>query len=568
LPTAYHKQGANVPNSAISNYKIQDQSINSTWSYYKISWSTNPVVYLGTTYTYPVMLFGTSAHSFKLGDVIMIEQDSGYDPTFSTNAIVIGFVGTTGIVLNIIWSSSIASITVTTGKVYLPATGIFKTGDTYYKVRNIPYNTQNSKTLPCDANVLWYIEDPNYSDFYLSGYYSYGRPNKVDKLYKKIRRPTTIYFSGQYIPETNINDLNNIYDITFETYEQYYGSIQKLHNYNRMLDCYQELKVGRIPISQKIWKDTTGASTISVTNDVLNPIDYYNGEYGIGTNPESFTAYGYRRYFLDANRGVFCRLSADGLTPISEHNFKAHNFFTDQCKLLTSTGLPFHVYTVYDQKFTECIVAFEELAYMQRVDFDPIKIDDGPREEDIFGKFIGVKRSISAKTIAFNEDENSWGTYYSYSPDFMISNNTDIVTFKGGELWKHNENLIYNNFYGVQYTSDIWFVVNGEPSKEKVFQAISFEDADAWDVIAECPNGMRTTLTATDFELIKNMRYAAFLSDINTPNTFNLPNFNARINGQKMQDYVMLVKLKSTKTTFQKLFAVNVLWTPAERSNK
>ena len=571
LPTAYHKQGANVPNSAISNYKIQDQSINKSWSYFAAFPSNQTISYGITTYTNPLELQGTTAHNYNIGDVIMIEQSSGYEPTLSNSATVIAVPNGFQIIVDIIYNSAITPYSKIGGTVYLPATGIFKTGDTYYKLRNIPYDATN--TLPPAATIsnsrkLWYIEDPNYSDFYLSGYYSYGRPNKVDKLYKKIRRPTTIYFSGQYIPETNINDLNNIYDITFETYEQYYGSIQKLHNYNRMLDCYQELKVGRIPISQKIWKDTTGASTISVTNDVLNPIDYYEGEYGIGTNPESFTYYGYRRYFLDANRGVFCRLSSDGLTPISEHNFKAHNFFTDQCKLLTSTGLPFHVYTVYDQKFTECIIAFEELSYMQRVDFDPIKIDDGPQEEDIFGKFIGVKKGIAAKTIAFNEDENSWGTFYSYSPDFMISNNTDIVTFKGGELWKHNENPIYNNFYGVQYTSDIWFIVNGEPSKEKVFQAISFEDADAWDVTAECPNGMRTTLTSADFELIKNMRYAAFLSDINTPNTFNLPNFNPRINGQKMQDYVMLVKLQTSKTTFQKLFAVNVLWTPAERSNK
>lgn len=570
LPTAYHKQGEKLPNSVFPNYKIQNQSVNNSWSYFAAFSSNQTISYGGVSYTNPLELQGTKSHNFNIGDVIMIEQSSGYEPTLSNTAIVIANPNGFQIIVNIPYSAAITPYSKVGGTVYLPATGIFKTGDTYYKLRNIPYDANNVTTPGGISNSrkLWYIEDPNFSDFFLSGYYSYGRPNKVDKLYKKIRRPTTIYFSGQYIPETNINDLNNIYDITFEAYEQYYGSIQKLHNYNRMLDCYQELKVGRIPISQKIWKDTTGASTISVTNDVLNPIDYYEGEYGIGTNPESFTAYGYRRYFLDANRGVFCRLSADGLTPISEHNFKAHNFFTDQCKLLTSTGLPFHVYTVYDQKFTECIVAFEQLAYMQRVDFEPIKIGDIAEEILINGKYIGVKRTIPAKTIAFNEDENSWGTYYSYYPDFMISNNTDIVTFKGGELWKHNENSIYNNFYGVQYTSDIWFIVNGEPSKEKVFQAISFEDADAWDVIAECPNGMRTTLAATDFKLIKNMRYAAFLSDIHTPNTFNLPNFNPRINGQKMQDYVMLVKLQTSKTTFQKLFAVNVLWTPAERSNK
>jgi hypothetical protein len=201
------------------------------------------------------------------------------------------------------------------------------------------------------------------------------------------------------------------------------------------------------------------------------------------------------------------------------------------------------VYTVYDQKFTEVVVAFEDV-------------------------FDDVEQKYTGKTLSFNEDENTWASFYSYKPDYMVSNDTDIITFKNGELWKHNESTVYNNFYGFQYGSEVHFPVNGQPSKEKVFQAISFEDANPWDVIAECPNGMLTTLSSSDFELLRNMRYAYFKNDINTPNTWNQAGFNAIIDGQKMQDYVMLVKLISNNKFFQKLYAVNVLWTPVERSNK
>lgn len=541
LPTRYHEKGSN-PATTISQflsikYKYQNQDTSKTWQYNSIGQKTIG----GINYT---LLQGTTPHKYNVGDCIVIEQDSQYSTIASFNKTVIVLQVPNNLQVVVLWFYDPSYANFPVGKTYFPATGLFSTGDTFYRLRNIPTNlTLPSGGTSSPDSKWWQIEDENFSDFWVSSWYSIGRPNKVDKQFKRIHRPTTIYYSGPYIPETNINDLNNILDTDFETYERSYGSIQKLHNINRMLDCYQELKVGRIPISQKIWKDAAGSPIAALSDNILNPIDYYAGEYGIALNPESFSVYGYRRYFLDANRGVFLRLSNDGLTPISEHNFKAHNFFTDECKYLTGLGLPFHVYTVYDQKFTEVVVAFEDVT-------------------------LPDATLYTGKTLSFNEDENTWASFYSYKPDFMVSNDTDIISFKNGELWKHNENIVYNNFYGTQYQSEVWFPVNGEPSKEKVFQAISFEDADAWDVIAECPNGMITDLNAADFELIKNMRYAPFWNDLNTPNTYNMPTFVPRVDGQKMQDYVMIVKLISNKTTFQKLYAVNVLWTPAERSNK
>jgi len=534
LSTRYHKQGKDTQTTiTIPNYKHQDQDTSKKWQFTSVNFDSNNNVVLTNSLGVP--------HSYAVNDQIVIENNGAYLPGLSTSGVVTQINNNNlQIVTSIQYDASFAN---STGTVYFPATGIFYTGDTYYKMRNIPYSIGggvNSTDL-----AWWQIEDQNFSDFWVSSYYSIGRPNKVDKQFKQIRRPTTIYYTGQFIPETNINDLNNVLDTSFETYERAYGSIQRFYNIDRMLDCYQELKVGRIPISQQIWKDAGGSAVPALSDNVLNKIVYYNGEFGIGKNPESLAVYGYRRYFLDANRGVFLRLSNDGITPISEHNFKAHNFFTDECKTLTALGVPFHVYTVYDQKFTEVVVAFE----------------------DVFDR---TEQKYTGKTLSFNEDENTWATFYSYKPDYMVSNDTDIITFNAGRLWKHNENTVYNNFYGFQYPSKVHFPVNGLPSKEKVFQAISFEDADPWDVVARCPNGMQTFLNVADFdfEQIRNMQYADFKNDINTPNTWNQANFNALIDGQKMQDYVMLVELTSNQTTFQKLYAVNVLWTPVERSNK
>ena len=84
---------------------------------------------------------------------------------------------------------------------------------------------------------------------------------------------------------------------------------------------------------------------------ILSDIVYYQGEYGIGKNPESFAINGNRMYFTDVPRGVVLRLSNDGLTPIS--NFRMYNYFTDVFKRIVSGGGNYKVFGVYDVRFGE-----------------------------------------------------------------------------------------------------------------------------------------------------------------------------------------------------------------------
>ena len=53
------------------------------------------------------------------------------------------------------------------------------------------------------------------------------------------------------------------------------------------------------------------------TDKLLNPIQYYSGDFGIGTCPEIIVSFNYAIYGCDNIRGVVWRLSNDGLTPIS-----------------------------------------------------------------------------------------------------------------------------------------------------------------------------------------------------------------------------------------------------------
>ncbi len=69
--------------------------------------------------------------------------------------------------------------------------GSFRAGDIYDKGRII-------------SSVNYQLEDPNYSDFYVSNYSSNGRTNIFAPQAKQLTLPTDIRFSDTYVPNTNI----------------------------------------------------------------------------------------------------------------------------------------------------------------------------------------------------------------------------------------------------------------------------------------------------------------------------------------------------------------------------
>ncbi len=450
---------------------------------------------------------------------------------------------------NTISGGTINNIPVTT----IPATGTFIGGDTYYRLRDMVFTT-GSKT--------YFIEDASVSDFYQSQVSDIGRPNRFDPDYREVERPSTIYYSELFIPETKINNLNSFYDTNFETYEQKYGSIQKLYNENHRLIVFQELKVGQVPVNQNIVYDNTGAGQIYSVAKVLNDIIYYAGEYGM-TNPEGFAVYGGAKYWPDSNRLVPLRLTNAGIDPISENEskqIKMHTFFTQKFSLYQKTPNAF-IYGVYDQEFKNYVLAFEKLEI--------------PGITTIGGSISGPGFSISGssistsipiapgETLVFDEPANRWRSDFEYLPDFMCPMNEGFVSFKDGALYVHNTNATANNFYGVQYTSQVTTASRQNPSEVKVLLAISEETPDAWSALITNESGQSTNVYASDFELREGLLYSDVYRNENTPNVTD-----PGINGDEMRDTSFLIKLTNTLTRFTKLFAINILYADSPRSNK
>lgn len=429
------------------------------------------------------------------------------------------------------------------GTIYKAATFTITGGDCFRRYQDVPSYKEDVTRSYC------WIESENCSNMFPSKAWNYGRPNRIDPEYRQINRPSTVIYTGAFIPETNINGLSSAFDISFQTYEDKYGGIYKLYNKNHQLTVYQELKVGSLPVGQVVFNGTDGGSVVGQSAEVLPEVmQYYAGEYGIGKNPESHAAYGNVEYFMDVLRGTPVRLSVDGMTPIGDTAFM-HNFFTDQCEMVLTSENKVNIYGVYDTKFNEYVLAFKN--------------------------FTSSWGDFPAKTLGFNEKRNEWSSFYSFAPEGMCMDGINFVSFKNGAIYTHNTNPTQANFYLTQYYPEIWTVMNAAPSNVKVLEAVSFEAADPWEAykssdatfgISGIRNGQLTTLLTADFTEIEGLQYAPVLRDINTPNITApaLPIFE----GDVMRDTVFLCKFKYPATTYTRLFAINFKYIVSNLHNR
>jgi hypothetical protein len=425
-----------------------------------------------------------------------------------------------------------ASSLVNAGTLIKPAQITLRGGDNFRRFCNMPWEFSSVV-----YRLYSYIDNMNASNFFTSNAYNTGRPNSIDPNIVRVTRPSTIPYSDKLIPETFINGLSSTSNNNFETYELPYGGIYNLDATDQRLTMYQELKIASIPVEQSVVNTTQGESIVGQSIDVLSPTAiYYDKDLGIGRHPESFARREQATYGIDVKRGVVWRLSTDGLTPISE--YFQHNFFTDLCKKILLSADKVNIYGVFDVRFNEYVISVSSFTYN------------------------GI--TVPAQTLAFNEKYNVWSTAYSYAPENMVGNGVNIITFKDGALWKHNENALQANFYGVQYKPEIWVICNQTPSEVKVLTAISEETNDAWECYEiSTGNGQLSNLIESDFQEIENLQYAAVLFDANTPNVAN-----PLIEGDTLRDTTFLLKFRYNPTSYNKLFAVNCEYIVSNRHNR
>lgn len=404
------------------------------------------------------------------------------------------------------------------GGVHSVSAGTFRAGDIYDRTRII-------------ASSSYTLEDPNFSDFYVSNFSSNGRPNIAAPQAKQLTLPTDIRFSDTYVPNTNINGLNRFYGDAFETYDRVNGSIQKLAVRDNYLMTFQELKTGYIPIAQSIIEDqgVGNQANVAISNKLLNKIRYFGGDYGIGTNPESFVRFAGTMYFADPNRNEVLRVR-DGLQSVSKLGMDS--YFTSKLSY-TKNITNAKIIGSYDPRYNEYILTFRYPA---------------PYE-------------ANQETVAFNEDINRWTTFYSFLPESGGYIYNQYITYQNGRLYTHNTNSVYNNFYGVQWSSIVELTYNASPALIKSFIGVMQQGNVVWSASDITTNiNQHSSLIGSDFSYKEGVWFSSLLRDDMSP--------GGLINGDDLKGNWIKYRLASAATNKIDLLSVDTRHIPSYQGLK
>jgi len=414
-------------------------------------------------------------------------------------------------------------------------------------------------TMSIVNNISIPIIESTYSDKYAIITSSNNRPSVYDENAKQTYFPTLVRFSLEYQEDTNINNTNRFYPDNLDEYDRSFGDIMRMHIRDRGLSVYQKFKVGRVPVLTQVVQDVSGNPLQANSDQLINKITYYQGDYGIGDVPESLAWNNFADYFIDNYRGVVCRLSLDGIKPLSIE-FSMNSYFVAKLapyrKSLNNgiapTGQPYPgdpcVYGVFDAYTNKYIIAMEEinrysdpsnLVYHQ----DPV-------------------------TISFDEqNKKGFESPYSYAPEWLGALNTLLLSFKSGALWTHDSD-VYCNFYGVQYDCYITAVFNSLILSKKTFQAMAEQGNVAWD----CPEittqsesygstNQQSNLVVSDFDKLESMYHADFLRDSLS--------IGGLIDGDYLKGNYITIKFRSQNASnFVYLNMVSVLYEESQLTAK
>jgi len=321
----------------------------------------------------------------------------------------------------------------------------------------IPQSIGGFQQQVTEERKVWFIEESRIRAGYNNTSTDYGvRAYIVEDAPKSSIKFNGLIYSGIFNSRTAINQ-TNVFSVAEEitkSVDPANGSIQKLYAEDTNLLVFQEGKVSRALIDKDAIYSAEGGGTVTSSNLVIGTIQPYGGEYGIGTHPESFTIYGFHKYFVDPNHGVVMRLGGNGsLVQISDAGMKA--FFRDNISSLDSPvfgkGKMIGGWDIYSKEYV-----------LSLQPSDPNK---------------------PYRTLTFDEKVGGWVSFYTYKPSQIFSLKGNYYTSNSSKIYRHHDPSVnYNLFYGISNGSSISFVFNPQVSSEKVFSTITYEGTSGWEV--------------------------------------------------------------------------------------
>ena len=435
----------------------------------------------------------------------------------------------------------------------------WETADTYDietdhgKVNPIKWSNCITTVEPTNKKV--YLESRKLLDKFNTIEIAKGvRVTTPEARYAQERRKTGIIFSGLYNSKTGVNELNqfNMSLNPTKELEPNYGGIQKMFALDTNLLALTEDKVFRILADKDALFNADEGVNVTATNLVLGQAMVYQGNHGISTHPESFAYFRNNIYFTDAKRGDVIQLTpANGqMFPISSRGMS--NFFRDRIGTAS--------------KLIGCYNGANKAYILSMQGYDPNNVAIGSET---------IPNETSSVTIGYSLKTEGWTSRYSYVPESGVTLNNKFYTFKNGQVYLHNsDTAARNNFYGVQYDSEVQFIFNDNPTFVSDWLTLNYEGSSGWEAVeikADQDDGVITGVRILDDTwFLKEGKYhgaivglqPVYIVDPNgTPNANGFyPLIQDGSNTQTTagtKGFFEKVRFRNSGTTTKELFAVS-----------
>lgn len=467
------------------------------------------------------------------------------------------------------------------------------------------------------------VESSSISDFYESNSIDQGIFNIETPDLGQVLEYEAYQFSNQYFADSKVNGLSAFISTNKEKLHKGDGAIIELLNFDYILKVIQATKITSIYINRTVSYRPDGTEEYLLTDKIIGFVKPFEDNYG-SEFKGSIEKHETHFYFFDGRKAKWVRSAYNGNQPISDYKFNSE--ITDIASSIRQNSYS-EVISIFDVKHGTLICTHyykEDIGSYNTIygvatdgsrevtavgvgggtSINDIEVgwvfdlNDGTvsADNDTFvvlidtdnkklylnkpligsGSFTAASayNKMVFKTYTFFERANRWKEKMDFFPELYGIVDDEVLSFSGGELWRHEATDVYGNFYGIQFPFEVKFVSNLDPQKIKIYKAIALYSNKAIgslskgdiEILSLDKRGvnMQSKLPTQRFINLEGHYDASLLKDMNDPR-FN-SELQALRNGRELRGQAAIIKLTDKTSDEIILFSVILYVEPSEPS--
>lgn len=330
-----------------------------------------------------------------------------------------------------------------------PAIVRLSDGDCFLRLREMGtgYTDLNPKSFS------YMIEDPHYSDYFVSNNLDYGRLGLYDINAKLSRNIGQSRHSGVLIEGSNINSLSTFRGLNFLDVGTMFGPITRAVEvgYTLKLVCFR--KVHSVYIGRQETVQPNGQTDQASISDIYGSFNPSEEDWGC-LDGRAVVKHDRALYYIDVMNQCFVANYANGQVAISRNN-KVNSAVSQLLKSLQEDG-------------------GNLLNHKLMVGVDP-------KTDRVF--FFVKKFTVGIpQAFVYSHKDKKFTSIHTWEPDYYSAIGNNLYSFKNGVLYNHTTGQ-GKRMYDEYLECSIKFFVNKNPLVNKLMELIIHDGLGAYDIV-------------------------------------------------------------------------------------